>query len=138
MQKLRVIQEADIRNKLVLMRVDHNVVTKGKIKDPYRVECIFATLYEIAKKGGRPILMTHIGRPKDKKTGKIRCSSDESVLPIVEYIQSKLPVKIHVPEFPVDADRGILHVDDSIKEQLEDLKSEKVDMIYLPNIRWFQ
>lgn len=138
MEGLRLIQEADIRNKLVLVRVDHNVVKKGKIKDPYRIECSFATLYEIAKRGGRPILMTHVGRPRDKKTGTIRCSSNESVLPIVGYMRNRLPVKIHVPEFPIDPERGILHVEDSVKEELEDLKSEKIDMIYLPNTRWFQ
>ena len=72
MQKLRLIQDTDIKDKLVLIRVDHNVVKKGKIKDPYRIDSTFGTLYEIAKKGGKPILMTHIGRPRDKKTGKNR------------------------------------------------------------------
>ncbi len=138
MKGLRLIQEADIKDKLVLVRVDHNVVKKGKIKDPYRIECTFATLYEIAKKGARPILMTHIGRPRDKKTGKITCSSNASVLPIVQYMQKRLPVEIRVPEFSIDPDRGIIHIDDSIKEHLKELKSGKIDMIYLPNTRWFQ
>lgn len=136
--KLRVIQDADMKDKVVLVRVDHNVVKKGKIKDPYRIDATFCTLYEIAKKGGRPILMTHIGRPRDKKTGRIRCSSDESVRPIVEYLEKKLPVKIHVPEFQIDPEKGILHIDDSIRPKIEELKRGKIDMIYLPNTRWFQ
>ena len=30
---LRLIQQADLNNKIVLLRVDHNVVKKGKIKE---------------------------------------------------------------------------------------------------------
>ncbi len=136
-RKLKLIQEAELRDKIVLVRVDHNVVKKGKIKDPYRIDSTFGTLFEIAKKGGKPILMTHIGRPRDKKTGKITCSKDQSVDPIVQYLEKKLPLKIHVPEFSIDPEKGILHIEESIKEALEDLKREKIDMIYLPNTRWF-
>ncbi len=137
-RKLRLIQEAELRDKIVLVRVDHNVVKKGKIKDPYRIDSTFGTLFEIAKKGGKPILMTHIGRPRDKKTGKITCSKDQSVEPIVQYLEKKLPLKIHVPEFPIDPEKGILHIEEAaIKDAIEDLKKEKIDMIYLPNTRWF-
>ena len=90
-KKIKLIQEADLKGKLVLVRVDHNVVKKGKIKDPYRIDSTFGTLLEIAKKGGKPIFMTHIGRPRDKKTGKITCSKDQSVEPIVKYLEKKLP-----------------------------------------------
>jgi phosphoglycerate kinase len=34
--------------------------------------------------------MTHVGRPKDKKTGRIEIHDDTSVMPIVEYLQNKL------------------------------------------------
>ncbi len=137
MPEIRIIQNADLKEKIVLVRVDHNVVKKGKIKDPYRIDSTFGTLYEIAKKGGRPILMTHIGRPRDKKTGRITCSEDQSVFPIVRYLEKKLPLRIHVPEFPIDPERGILHIDDSIRDAIKDLKDRKIDMIYLPNTRWF-
>ena len=84
--RLRIMQDADMKGKIVLVRVDHNVVKKGNIKDPYRIEATIGTLYGIAEKGGRPILMTHVGRPRDKKTGQIRCDRDFSVEPIVEYL----------------------------------------------------
>ncbi len=138
MKGLRLIQDANIKDKRVLVRVDHNVVKNGKIKDPYRIDSTFGTLYEIAKKGGKPILMTHIGRPRDKKTGSIRCSNDNSVLPIVQYMKKKLPLTIHVPNFSIDSDKGILHIEDSIKERLKELEKGQIDMIYLPNTRWFQ
>jgi phosphoglycerate kinase len=135
--RLHLLQEADIRGKTVLVRVDHNVVKKGKIKDPYRIDVTFPTLYTTVEKGGRPVLMTHIGRPKDKKTGKIKCIDDESVGPIVRYLEQKLGVGIYVPDFPIDPDKGIVELG-SIDTALEDLKQNKIGMIYLPNTRWFQ
>ena len=136
--RLRLVQEAPLKEKIVLLRVDHNVVKKGVIKDPYRIDATFGTLYAIVAGGGRPVLMTHIGRPKDKKTGRIGCRDDESVGPIVRYLEDKLPVKIQVPDFPIDPDKGIEHLDHSIWSAIEGLREGKIGMIYLPNSRWFQ
>lgn len=136
--RLRLFQQADMRGKVVLVRVDHNVVKNGIIKDPYRIEATLGTLYAIAEKGGRAILMTHVGRPRDKKTGKITCREGESVRPIVQYLKEKLPINIHIQEFPVDSENGILHLDESIKSSIEDLKKGRVGMVYLPNTRWFR
>jgi phosphoglycerate kinase len=135
--RLKLIQQADMKDKVVLLRVDHNVVKKGTIKDPYRIDATIGTLYAIAAAGGKPILMSHVGRPKDKKTGMISCREDQSVLPIVRYLEQKLPVKIHPQVFPVDSEKGILHIDDSIRQTLEALRKGDVDMVYLPNTRWF-
>ena len=136
--RLRLIQQAPIKGKTVLLRVDHNVVKNGQIKDPYRIDATIGTLYAIAAAGGKPILITHVGRPKDKKTGNIVCREGESIAPIVRYLEQKLPVRIHVQEFPVDPDRGITHMDKSIGPALENLKKGTIGMIYLPNSRWFQ
>lgn len=136
--RLRLIQKAPMKGKVVLVRVDHNVVKKGRIKDPYRIDVTFKTLYAIAENGGHPILMTHVGRPRDKKTGRIECREEESVQPIIQYLNEKLPTKIFVPDFPIDPQWGITQLDDSIRPNIEDLKKGKIGMIYLPNIRWFQ
>ena len=135
--RLKLLQQADMKDKVVLLRVDHNVVKKGIIKDPYRIDATIGTLYAIAAAGGKPILMSHVGRPRDKKTGMISCSEGQSVLPIVRYLEQKLPVKIHPQEFPVDPEKGITHIDDSIKPTLEALRKGAFDMVYLPNSRWF-
>ena len=135
--RLKLIQQADLKDKVVLLRVDHNVVKKGIIKDPYRIDATIGTLYAIAAAGGKPILMSHVGRPRDKKTGMISCREEQSVLPIVRYLEQKLPVRIHPQEFPVDPQKGITHIDDSIKPTLEALRKGEVDMVYLPNSRWF-
>ncbi len=136
--RLRLVEEADLKGKTVLVRVDHNVVKKGKIKDPYRIDATFGTLYTVVEKGGRPILITHVGRPRDKETGTISCKEDQSVEPIAAYLRQKLGVKIHLPHFPIDTEKGILHIDASIHPTIEELKKGNTSIIYLPNSRWFQ
>ena len=46
----------------MLVRVDHNCVKGGKMTDAFRVDATIATLYNIVERGGRPILMSHVGR----------------------------------------------------------------------------
>jgi phosphoglycerate kinase len=137
-KRLPLIQEADLNNKVVLVRFDHNVVKKGVIRDPFRIDQTLGTLYYIVERGGRPILMTHVGRPRDKKTGKITCSRDNSIEPIVEYLKRKLHTDLYIPEFEIDPDNGIRGIGDSINPLIEDLRNRKIGGIYLPNTRWFR
>ena len=93
-ERLPLVQNAPIDGKVVLVRFDHNVVKNGQIRDPYRIDRTLGTLYNIVERGGRPILMTHIGRPKDKKTGKIPTEEElarwQRVRPIMnEILQDK-------------------------------------------------
>ena len=43
--RLPLIQDADIMDKVVLVRVDHNVVKGGEIRDPYRIDATLGTLF---------------------------------------------------------------------------------------------
>ncbi|MBI5057551.1 MAG: phosphoglycerate kinase [Nitrospirae bacterium] len=137
-KRLPLIQDADLNGKIVLVRFDHNVVKKGVIKDPFRIDKTLGTLYYIADRGGRPILMTHIGRPKDKKTGKITCNPDDSVEPIVEYLKRKLHTDFYTPHCEKDPELGIAGMCDDVLNAIEDLKNRKIGGIYLPNTRWFR
>lgn len=76
---IRGIQEANLKDKIVLVRVDHNVVKKGVIYDPYRIDATLGTLYYINAKGGKIILMTHVGRPRNKKNWRNRYQPNTSV-----------------------------------------------------------
>ena len=134
---LPLIQDADLDGKVVLVRFDHNVVKGGEIRDPYRIDRTIGTLFHIVERGGRPIMMTHVGRPKDKKTGTITCRPEESVEPIVRYLEQKLHTKLYVPKFPPDPVRGIAEIDTSINLAVRELKERKIGGIYLPNSRWF-
>jgi phosphoglycerate kinase len=121
---LSLIQNADLNNKIVLVRFDHNVVKGGEIRDPYRIDRTIGTLFHIVERGGRPIMMTHVGRPKDKKTGNIECRNDESVEPIIQYLEQKLHSKIHVPTFPIEAEKGIAGIDTSVNLAIRNSKRE--------------
>jgi len=136
--RLPLIQDADLAGKVVLVRVDHNVVKNGIIRDPYRIDRTIGTLYNIVERGGRIILMTHVGRPRDKKTGEITCDPSTSIEPIAAYLERKLHSKIHVPTFRVERRRGIIGIDTSINLAIKDLRQHKIGGIYLPNTRWFE
>lgn len=135
---LPLLQNAPIEGKTVLVRFDHNVVKKGAIRDPYRVDRTLGTLYNIVERGGRPILMTHVGRPRNRITGEITMDEGVSVGPIVEHLKRKLHVKFLVPEFPAEPGRGIRGIDTSVNLAIRALKERKLGGIYLPNTRWFQ
>src|SRR5258708_23003507 len=63
----RTLDEADLRGKRVLLRVDFNVpMEDGKVSDLTRLERMAPTIVEIADKGGKVILLSHFGRPKGR------------------------------------------------------------------------
>src|SRR5208283_2804075 len=131
------IQDADLNGKIVLVRFDHNVVKEGVVRDPFRIDRTIGTLFHIVERGGRPIMMTHVGRPTDKKTGAIACRPEEAVEPIAQYLEQKLHTKIHIPRFIADAEKGITGIDTSINLAIRELRERKFGAIYLPNTRWF-
>ena len=65
MTEYRTLDQADVKNKRVLMRVDFNVpMENGKVSDATRIARATPTILEIANKGGKVILLSHFGRPK--------------------------------------------------------------------------
>jgi phosphoglycerate kinase len=65
MPYFRTLDQAEVMNKRVLLRVDLNVpVDSGKVSDGTRIERMAPTLLEIADKGGKVILLSHFDRPK--------------------------------------------------------------------------
>jgi len=136
-KNLPLFSSADLKGKLVLVRMDHNVVKKGKIKDTMRIDASIPTLREILKAGGLPIVMTHVGRPYDKKTGTITISADDAVQPIVTYLDAQLSLKGMVPDLPAKGDQGIEDLS-PLTDAIARLKNGEVDYLYLPNTRWFK
>jgi phosphoglycerate kinase len=63
--KFRTLDEADVKGKRVLLRVDLNVpIENGRVTDATRIERVAPTIREIASKGGKAVLLAHFGRPK--------------------------------------------------------------------------
>ena len=136
LQKLPKIQDACLKDLVVLVRVDHNVVKKGRISDAYRIDCTIPTILQVLKKGGKLILMTHIGRPYDKVTKTITISPEEDVHPIVEYLHHKYGLKCVIPKCKPVGEQGYMDLGNS-QELVNELREGKIDAIYLPNTRFF-
>ena len=65
MADFKTLDQADVKGKRVLLRVDLNVPTEnGTVTDATRIERVAPTITEIADKGGKVILLAHFGRPK--------------------------------------------------------------------------
>ncbi len=62
----KTIADVDPRGKTVLMRVDFNVPQddSGKITDDRRIRMALPSIESVLKRGGRLVLMSHLGRPK--------------------------------------------------------------------------
>jgi phosphoglycerate kinase len=60
----KTLDDMDMDGKNVLIRVDVNVpVENGKVTDVTRLDRIAPTVLEVLAKGGKPILLSHFGRP---------------------------------------------------------------------------
>ncbi|MCC7409211.1 MAG: phosphoglycerate kinase [Phycisphaeraceae bacterium] len=61
----KTIADIEVKGKTVLMRVDFNVPIKsGKITDDRRIAMALPSIKSVIERGGKLILMSHLGRPK--------------------------------------------------------------------------
>jgi phosphoglycerate kinase len=88
MAAFRTLDQADVKGKRVLVRVDLNVpVESGKVTDATRIERTAPTINDIAKKGGKVILLSHFGRPKGR-------DPKQSLKPVAEEVARVLGRKV--------------------------------------------
>lgn len=122
MTAYQTLQDADVRGKRVLVRVDHNVETdpSGALKDDTKIRATLPTLEFLLKKGARLILMTHVGRPKGK------CDPKLSTKPIMEHLKTLLPGV------------AMTHTDATVGPDVEKAASALKDgsILYLENVRF--
>ena len=116
----KTTRSLDMNGKRVLIRVDINVpLTDGRVTDDTRIRAIVPTVREVLDKGGRPILMAHLGRPKGKPVPELS----------LEMLRAPLEAAIGSPV--VFAKDDACH---SAREWSRDLKPGEV--LLLENVRF--
>lgn len=92
----QTVREADVKDKVVLVRVDYNVPMKdGKITDDLRVRASLPTLKYLLEAGAKKIiLISHLGRPK----GEVNLDFS---LSLVEEVLRKLLPKEEIGFYPL-------------------------------------
>lgn len=97
----------DLKGKRVYVRVDFNVPqTNGVIRDTNRIQAALPTIEELAKKGARVILMSHLGKIKWKEPDPAKIEAMKKandMAPVEKALQELLPT-YHVSFCP--ATRG--------------------------------
>lgn len=118
--KLRTVREADVKNKIVLLRVDFNVpVEKGKVKDEYKVVCALPTINYLLRRGARVIIVSHFGRPQGRR---VKSMSLKPIFNVLKRMMTPYSVKF----FP-----------DKINDRLlSQIKKATEQLILLENIRF--
>ncbi|EKF56763.1 phosphoglycerate kinase [Galbibacter marinus] len=70
---MKTIEDFNFNNKKALIRVDFNVPLDGdfNVTDTTRIEAAKPTIVKVLEEGGSAILMSHLGRPKGKKSDEL-------------------------------------------------------------------
>ncbi|MBR5626149.1 MAG: phosphoglycerate kinase [Thermoguttaceae bacterium] len=96
----KTIADVDVAGKRVLIRVDFNVPLdeNGNITDDRRIQMALPTIKSVLERGGKVILMSHLGRPKDAPDAKY------SLKPTAVRLGELLPNKVTFATDTVGAD----------------------------------
>lgn len=84
------IQDVNLDNKTVLVRVDYNVPLKdGKVDNPKRITATEKTIKYLLGKNCKVVLIAHLGRPKGKAVPEF------SLAPVAPEVEKIMGTKVH-------------------------------------------
>lgn len=129
---MKQIQNADLKDKKVLLRADFNVAIKnGDVREKYKIQACRESLIYLLSQDAKVALVSHLGRPTVVKTlaGKTegKPNSEFSLGQIADDLEEILDIKI---KFISDC------VGDKVKEGLNSLQANEV--LLLENVRFHE
>jgi phosphoglycerate kinase len=116
----RTLQDADLKGKTVLVRVDFNVpMDDGRITDDTRLRAAMPTIDLLRNAGAKTVLLTHFDRPKGKRVPEM------SLKPVLDDLSALLKT-------------NVLWADDCIGEPAQTVVSamKPGDVALLENLRY--
>ncbi len=116
----RTIDRVDVAGRRVLMRVDFNVpLAGGRVADDRRIEAALESIRSVVDRGGRLVLMSHLGRP----TGRV--DPELSLRPVAGRLEALLG-------------RGVAFAEDCIGRSADSATASLSDgnVLLLENLRF--
>jgi phosphoglycerate kinase len=126
----KTVTDIDVKGKVVLMRVDFNVpIENGKIGDDRRIVQALPTIKSVIDRGGRLVLMSHLGRPKGGPEPKY------SLKPTADHLSKLLgkPVKFATDCIGLEVEQTASALKDGEVLLLENLRFHKHEEKNEPN-----
>jgi len=119
----KTVADVDVKGKRVLMRVDFNVPIddKGNITSDNRIAMAMPTIKNIVERGGRVILMSHLGRPDGEKKPEF------TMKPVAKRLSELLGKQVAFADDCIGAD---------VKAKVNTLKDG--DVLLLENVRFYR
>jgi phosphoglycerate kinase len=115
------LDDIELKGKRVLTRVDFNVPLDemGRVRDDTRIQAALPTVSTVLERGGKAVLMSHLGRPKGKVSDAYR------LRPVAEHLSLLL-------------NRKVVMAPDCIGEEVENLalQMRQGEAMLLENLRF--
>ena len=88
---MRSLEDLDVAGKRVFVRADLNVpLDDGRIADATRIEATLPTIRWVLDHGGRPVVASHLGRPKGKPNPAL------SLRPVADFLAKALGRRVEL------------------------------------------
>jgi phosphoglycerate kinase len=118
---IRRLQEIDLRDRTVFLRVDFNVpIEQGRITETHRIQSALPTVHLILEQAKKLVIASHLGRPDGKVMPQY------SLKPVCEYLELSLK-------------QPVVLAPDSIGPEVEALvKDPNRRVVLLENLRFHQ